>query len=43
MANMDSMYDGNLISELGVKRCLKGQSDLPTSNISFFIRGQANE
>ncbi|WP_439510934.1 hypothetical protein [Marinimicrobium koreense] len=43
MANMDSMYDGNLISELGVKRYLKGRSDLPTSNINFFVRGKAAE
>lgn len=43
MANTDSMYDGNLISELGVKRYLKGRSDLPTSNINFFVRGKAAE
>ncbi|WP_341937636.1 cellulose-binding protein [Marinimicrobium sp. C2-29] len=43
MANTDSTYDGTLISELGVKRYLKGRSDLPTSNINFFVRGGAAE
>ncbi|WP_027330658.1 hypothetical protein [Marinimicrobium agarilyticum] len=43
MSNTDSTYNGALISELGVKRYLKGRSDLPTSNIDFFIRGKAAE
>jgi len=43
MGNTDTLYDGNLISELGVKRYLSGRSDLATSNINFFARGKEAE
>ncbi len=40
MSSTDSTYDGALISELGVKRYLKGVRAAPSSNIDFFIRGE---
>ncbi|ACR13713.1 conserved hypothetical protein [Teredinibacter turnerae T7901] len=43
MNNQDSGYDGALISELGVKRYLKGVKSLGVSNINFFLRGAALE
>lgn len=36
-------YDGNLISELGVKKYLKGNRALGTSNIKYFDRGEVLE
>lgn len=41
MNNQDQVYDGALISELGVKRYLKATKDIKTSNIDFLLRGNA--
>ncbi|MCW8125285.1 cellulose-binding protein [Microbulbifer halophilus] len=40
---MEENYDGALISELGVKRYLKGRKDIQVSNINFFTRGAETE
>lgn len=41
MSSQPSTYDGALISELGVKRYLKGVKAQGFSNIDFFMRGTA--
>jgi len=41
MSNQNSKYDGALISELGVKRYLKGVKTQDFSNIDYFMRGSA--
>jgi len=44
MSQNNPAYDGALISELGVKRYLKGVSAREFSNVNFFIRGnQSNK